>query len=93
MTDGKTIQNMQSVISKIWDIVHLVGFTIEIYYDARSYKRQIWWNEFAIQNSIRGRSLGLHECHIPFHSLCRLGFARDDPPPKESSSFTVQQIK
>jgi len=22
--------------------VHLVGFTIEIYYDARSYKRQIW---------------------------------------------------
>jgi len=22
--------------------VHLVGFTIEIYYGARSYKRQIW---------------------------------------------------
>jgi uncharacterized membrane protein YoaT (DUF817 family) len=27
-------------IKQIWDIVHLVGFTIEIYYDARSYKRQ-----------------------------------------------------
>jgi len=24
----------------MWDIVHLVGFTIEIYYDARSYKRK-----------------------------------------------------
>jgi hypothetical protein len=22
--------------------VHLVGFTIEIYYDARSYRRQVW---------------------------------------------------
>ena len=29
-----------SKIKQIWDIVHLVGFTIEIYYDARSYKRQ-----------------------------------------------------
>jgi hypothetical protein len=25
----------------MWDIVHLVGFTAEIYIDARSYKRQI----------------------------------------------------
>jgi len=25
-------------------MVHLVGFTIEIYYDARPYERQIWEN-------------------------------------------------
>jgi len=31
-----------SKIKWIWDIVHLVGFTIEIYYDAQSYKRQIF---------------------------------------------------
>ena len=24
-------------------MVHLVGFTIEIYYDARSYERQEWY--------------------------------------------------
>ena len=30
-----------SKIKQICDIVLLVGFTIEIYYDARSYKRQI----------------------------------------------------
>jgi len=38
-----------SKIKSIWDIVHLVGFTIEIYYDARSYMRQtinfVWWKQ------------------------------------------------
>ena len=38
--------------------MHLVGFTIEIYYDARSYKRQIWH----------------HITHdIPFSSKCFTG--------------------
>jgi len=44
MIDGKTVRNMQSVIpkqNKFKKLVHLGGFTIEIYYDARSCERQI----------------------------------------------------
>ena len=43
MMDGKTVRNMWSVIpkkNKFDTLVHLVGFTIEIYYDARPYERQ-----------------------------------------------------
>jgi len=32
---------IRSLRLDIWDIVHLVGFAVEIHYDARSYKRQI----------------------------------------------------
>ena len=43
MMDGKTVRNMQSVspeINKFEELAHLVGFTIEIYYDARTYEHQ-----------------------------------------------------
>jgi len=45
MMDGKIVRNMYSVIpksNKFEKLAHLVGFTIEIYYDARPYERQIW---------------------------------------------------
>ena len=45
MMDGKTVRNMQSVIpkqNKFETLVHLFVFTIEIYYDARPYERQIF---------------------------------------------------
>jgi len=41
MMDGKTVRNMQSDIQRARKIVHLVGFIIEIYHDARSHKHQI----------------------------------------------------
>ena len=41
MMDGNTVRNMQSDIQQTRKIVHLVGFTVEIYYDARSHERQI----------------------------------------------------
>jgi len=42
MMDGKTVRNMQSVTqNKFETLMHLVGFTIEIYYDTRPYERQI----------------------------------------------------
>jgi len=31
--------------------MHLVGFTIEIYYDARPYERQIWHLAFACSSN------------------------------------------
>ena len=43
MMDGKTVWNTESVIpkyNKFDTLVHLVGFTIEIYYDARLFERQ-----------------------------------------------------
>jgi len=44
MTDWKTVWNMQSYskINKFEMLVYLVGFTIEIYYDAQPYECQIW---------------------------------------------------
>ena len=44
MVDGKTVRNMYSVIPKLNTFhtpVHLVGLTVEIYYDTRQYERQI----------------------------------------------------
>jgi hypothetical protein len=44
MKDGKTVRNMQSVslkTNKFEKLVILVGFTTEIYYDARTYESQI----------------------------------------------------
>ena len=42
MMDGKAVRNMQSVTqNKFETLMHLVGFTIEIYYDTRPYERQI----------------------------------------------------
>jgi len=44
MVEGKTIRNVymcHSKINKFETLVHLVGFTIEVYNDARSYERQI----------------------------------------------------
>ena len=43
MMDGKTVQNMYSVIKnkiKFEKLVHIVGLTIEIYSNARPYERQ-----------------------------------------------------
>jgi len=34
---------------KIEKLVHLFGFTIEIYHDARPYKRQIYWGKSPTQ--------------------------------------------
>jgi len=44
MMDGKTVRNMQSATTKqnkFEKLVHILGFTIEIYHDARPYKCQI----------------------------------------------------
>ena len=44
MMDGKTVRNMYSVIpkyKKFEKLVHLVGFIIEVYYDAQPYERKI----------------------------------------------------
>jgi len=35
--------------------VHLVGFTIEMYYDARSYKRQTRYTRVLYNTHMRGR--------------------------------------
>jgi len=43
MMDGKTVRNMLSIsikLNKFDTLMHLVGFTVEIYYDARPYERQ-----------------------------------------------------
>jgi len=41
MMDGKTVQNMYSVLQeKIEKQAHLVGCTIRIYYDAQTHERQ-----------------------------------------------------
>jgi hypothetical protein len=44
MMDGKTVRNMLSFIkkrNKIGTLVHLIGFTVEIYHEARPYVCQI----------------------------------------------------
>ena len=45
MMDGMTFETcrmlLQNKINKFEILVHLVGFTTEIYYDARPYERQI----------------------------------------------------
>jgi hypothetical protein len=43
MMDAKTFRNMQSYskLNTFEKLMHLVGFTTEIYYDARTYERQI----------------------------------------------------
>jgi hypothetical protein len=41
--------------------VHLVGFTIEMYYDARSYKRQKTAYYFLGRNFAYGISLKIHQ--------------------------------
>ena len=44
MMNEKTVRNMQIATAKwnkIEKLMHLVGFTVEIYHDARTYKRHI----------------------------------------------------
>jgi len=40
MMDGETSETCRVIFNKLERIVHLVGFTIEIYDDARSHERQ-----------------------------------------------------
>ena len=47
--------------------MHLVGFTVEIYYDARSYKRQIMAVSEVLGHSVHAfQTLKLSECVIFF---------------------------
>jgi len=46
--------------------VHLVGFTIEIYYDARPYERQIWLN---VKLSLSTASRRIRETEVKIQSF------------------------
>ena len=53
MMDRGTVRNMQRFYSKnkFEKLVHLVGFVVRIYYDARSAERQIWRGLFTTSKS------------------------------------------
>jgi hypothetical protein len=57
-----------SKIKSFWDILHLVGFTIEIYYDARSYKRQI--SNLEIGKNARVTDFGLTLQRVTWKITC-----------------------
>ena len=57
--------------------MHLVGFTIEIYYDARSYKRHICKKEGCVRNGVDGLRCGWCELLLDIWYRCSIPLVRD----------------
>jgi len=64
------IRNLRLHILHQVHVVHLVGFTIEIYYKARSHERQICWNLlYSFRNRRRKKKQPVCRLYVTKHCL------------------------